>query len=121
MRGIGRWVILHSPKQAEQKGSSAGSSLHWLIRSSSGCLMLGKMGWLTDNRERVKIRLRDVVDWRQTITNPPYVETTLDEWKIVVRPKDGDIQTCRTVQVFILSNNSSDEDFYECARQEVLP
>ena len=84
-------------------------------------LSIWLMGWLQDHRERVKDRLRKIIDWRQTWSDPPYLHTVLDEWKIVVRPKDSEnINSCNAVAVAIQTIDGDDEDFYECARYEVL-
>jgi len=91
------------------------------VSKAPACYDLRVMGWLADNRERVKARIRKVVDWRQTATNPPYLHTVLYEWTIAVRPKDGhDVRTCKTVKVSIQTKDGLDDDFYECPRYEVL-
>jgi hypothetical protein len=79
------------------------------------------MGWLKDNREFLKARIRKVTDWRQTTPHPSHLHAVLDEFRIAIHPKSGSsVQAAKTVQVAIQSVDTSDDDFYECPRYEVL-
>jgi hypothetical protein len=79
------------------------------------------MGWLTDNRESLKARIRKIADWRQTKVSPSHVYSVLDEFKVAVHPKDAQsVQAAKMVRVTIQNIDGSDDDFYECPRYEVL-
>jgi hypothetical protein len=76
------------------------------------------MGWLADNRERLKSEIRNLRTWDK---KPSLWRTVLHEFRITVRPTEApSIESAKALHVSIEQIEGDDADSYDCPRNEIL-